>query len=142
MKIARKGLVVAIVVFSFLATVLCTGRWVNVSKKQLRQLKKAASDPQQPLEEQDDLDMENRQGESRAAWSNTKLQSQIQALELKVNSIDTALSYMKPDYRGYEIFLNDELFAEYDVFSMEEIKKVNIFSRLIRTFNFFVWGDV
>ena len=40
------------------------------------------------------------------------------------------------------IFINDELFAQHDVFSMEEIKKVNIFSRLIRSFNFFVWGDV
>jgi D-alanyl-D-alanine carboxypeptidase (penicillin-binding protein 5/6) len=40
------------------------------------------------------------------------------------------------------IFLDDELFAQHDVFSMEEIKKVNIFTRLIRSFNFFVWGDV
>ena len=40
------------------------------------------------------------------------------------------------------IFINDELFSQHDVFSMEEINKVNIFSRLIRSFNFFVWGDV
>jgi D-alanyl-D-alanine carboxypeptidase (penicillin-binding protein 5/6) len=40
------------------------------------------------------------------------------------------------------IFLNDELFAQHDVFSMEKIKKVNIFSSIIRSFNFFVWGDV
>ena len=40
------------------------------------------------------------------------------------------------------IFLNDELFAQHDVFSMEKIKKVNIFSRLIKSLNFFVWGDV
>ena len=40
------------------------------------------------------------------------------------------------------IFINDELFAQHDVFSMEKINKVNIFSRLIRSFNFFVWGDV
>ena len=40
------------------------------------------------------------------------------------------------------IFLNDELFAQHDVFSMEKIKKVNIFSSLIRSFNFLVWGDV
>tara|TARA_B100001964_G_scaffold29853_1_gene30698 strand:+ start:14 stop:1168 length:1155 start_codon:yes stop_codon:yes gene_type:complete len=39
------------------------------------------------------------------------------------------------------IFLNGELFAQHDVFSMEKINKVNIFSRLIRSFNFFVWGD-
>ena len=40
------------------------------------------------------------------------------------------------------IFINDELFSQHDVFSMEKINKVNIFSRLIRSFNFFVWGDV
>ena len=40
------------------------------------------------------------------------------------------------------IFLNDELFVQHDVFSMEKIKKLNIFSRLIKSFNFFVWGDV
>ena len=40
------------------------------------------------------------------------------------------------------IFLNDELFAQHDVYSLEKVKKVNIFSRLIRSFNFFVWGDV
>ena len=40
------------------------------------------------------------------------------------------------------IFLNDKLFAQHDVFSMEKIKKVNIFSRIILSFNFFVWGDV
>jgi D-alanyl-D-alanine carboxypeptidase (penicillin-binding protein 5/6) len=40
------------------------------------------------------------------------------------------------------IFLNDELFTQHDVFSMEKIKKVNIFSRLVRSFNYFVWGDV
>ena len=40
------------------------------------------------------------------------------------------------------IFVNDELLSQYDVFSMEKINKVNILSRLIRSFNFFVWGDV
>ena len=40
------------------------------------------------------------------------------------------------------IFLNNELFAQHDVFSMEKIKKVNIFSRIFKSFNYFVWGDV
>ena len=40
------------------------------------------------------------------------------------------------------IFIDDELFSQHDVFSMEKIKKVNIFSRIIKSFNFFVWGDV
>ena len=40
------------------------------------------------------------------------------------------------------IFLNDELFVQHDVFSIEKIEKVNIFSRIFKSFNFFVWGDV
>ena len=40
------------------------------------------------------------------------------------------------------IFLNNELFAQHDVFSMEKIKKINIFSRIIKSLNFLVWGDV
>ena len=40
------------------------------------------------------------------------------------------------------IFLNDKLLSQHDVYSMEKIKKVNIFSRIIKSFNFFVWGDV
>ena len=41
-----------------------------------------------------------------------------------------------------KIFIDDELFSKHDVFSMEKIKRVNIFSRIIKSFNFFVWGDV
>ena len=40
------------------------------------------------------------------------------------------------------IFLNNELFVQHDVFSIEKIQKVNIFSRIFKSFNFFVWGDV
>ena len=40
------------------------------------------------------------------------------------------------------IFLNNKLFAQHDVFSMEKIKKMNIFSRIIKSLNYFVWGDV
>ena len=40
------------------------------------------------------------------------------------------------------IFINNELFVQHDVFSMEKINKVNIFSRIIKSFNFFIWGDV
>ena len=69
----------------------------------------------------------------------------------KRNSISAYIQYNGPipapiekdDMLGVlNIFINDELFAQHDVFSMEKINKVNIFSRLIRSFNFFIWGDV
>ena len=99
MKIARKVLVVAIVVLSVLATVLCTERWINVSKRQLRQLKKLAADQQQPLEEKKDLGMENRQDIKSKTWNNARLQREVQALQLTANSMDTSITNMKPDFR-------------------------------------------
>ena len=40
------------------------------------------------------------------------------------------------------IFINEELLSKHDVFTLEKIKKVNIFLRIVKSFNFFVWGDV
>jgi len=40
------------------------------------------------------------------------------------------------------IFYKDELINEYDLYANENIKKVNIFSRIIKSINFLIWGDV
>ena len=49
----------------------------------------------------------------------------------------------KGDKLGFiNIFISDELVKKADIFSNEDIKKVNIFSRLIRSLNYLVWGDV
>ena len=39
------------------------------------------------------------------------------------------------------IFYKDELINEYDLYAKESIKKVNIFSRIIKSINYLVWGD-
>jgi serine-type D-Ala-D-Ala carboxypeptidase (penicillin-binding protein 5/6) len=36
----------------------------------------------------------------------------------------------------------DETIEEYDLLAFENIKKLNVFSRLIRSINFLIWGDV
>jgi len=36
----------------------------------------------------------------------------------------------------------DELIEEYDLLAFEDVKKLNIFSRLIKSINFLIWGDV
>jgi serine-type D-Ala-D-Ala carboxypeptidase (penicillin-binding protein 5/6) len=41
-----------------------------------------------------------------------------------------------------KIFYKDEFIEEYDLFAFEDVKKLNIFSRLIRSINFLIWGDV
>ena len=40
------------------------------------------------------------------------------------------------------IYVSGELKKKIDVLSGEEIKKANIFSRLLKSFNFLVWGNV
>ena len=48
---------------------------------------------------------------------------------------DQAIAKLKMVY-------DDELIGEYDLFAKEEIKRLNIFSRLIRSLNYLIWGDV
>ncbi len=41
-----------------------------------------------------------------------------------------------------KVIYNESLIDEYDLLAISEVKKVNIFSRLIRSLNYLIWGDV
>ena len=41
-----------------------------------------------------------------------------------------------------KIIYDDEQIGEYNLFSKKEVKKVNIFSRLMKSLNYLIWGDV
>ena len=41
-----------------------------------------------------------------------------------------------------KIIYDQEPIGEYDLLAIKEVKKVNIFTRLIRSFNYLIWGDV
>ena len=41
-----------------------------------------------------------------------------------------------------KIIYDQEQIGEYDLLALEEVKKVNIFSRLIKSLNYLIWGDV
>jgi serine-type D-Ala-D-Ala carboxypeptidase (penicillin-binding protein 5/6) len=41
-----------------------------------------------------------------------------------------------------KVVYNDELVGEYDLLASEEVKKVNFLSRLIKSVNYLIWGDV
>ena len=41
-----------------------------------------------------------------------------------------------------KIFYDDESIGEYDLLSLKDVKKVNIFSRLMKSINYLIWGDV
>ena len=48
---------------------------------------------------------------------------------------DQKLAKLKLSYK-------DEILDELDIFAIEEVKKVNIFSGLIKSINYLIWGDV
>jgi D-alanyl-D-alanine carboxypeptidase (penicillin-binding protein 5/6) len=49
----------------------------------------------------------------------------------------------KDDVLGkLKVVYKNELIDEYDLFAFEDVKKLNIFSRLVKSINFLIWGDV
>ena len=49
----------------------------------------------------------------------------------------------KDDIVGkFRVFYKDNLINEYNLYATEDIKKVNIFSRILKSINFIIWGDI
>ena len=42
----------------------------------------------------------------------------------------------------FRVVYDDELVGEYDLLATNSIEKVNIFTRLIKSLNYLIWGDV
>ena len=41
-----------------------------------------------------------------------------------------------------KVVYNNELVGEYDLLASQEVKRVNFFSRLLKSINYLIWGDV
>ena len=41
-----------------------------------------------------------------------------------------------------KIIYDEELIGEYDLLASNDVQKVNIFTRLIKSLNYLIWGDV
>ena len=41
-----------------------------------------------------------------------------------------------------KIIYDDEEIGEYELLAFNDVKKVNIFSRLMKSLNYLIWGDV
>ena len=41
-----------------------------------------------------------------------------------------------------KVVYDENIIGEYDLLSLKEVKKVNIFSRLMKSLNYLIWGDV
>jgi len=49
----------------------------------------------------------------------------------------------KDDIVGkFKVFYKDDLINEYNLYASEDIKKINMFSRILKSINFIIWGDV
>tara|TARA_B110000444_G_scaffold128975_1_gene121360 strand:- start:871 stop:1500 length:630 start_codon:yes stop_codon:yes gene_type:complete len=48
---------------------------------------------------------------------------------------DTIIGRLKIAYKN-------ELIEEYDLLAFEDVKRLNVFSRLVKSINFLIWGDV
>ena len=41
-----------------------------------------------------------------------------------------------------KVLFNNELINTYPVYTLNDVKKVNLFSRIIKSINYLIWGDV
>jgi len=41
-----------------------------------------------------------------------------------------------------KIIYDDEQIGEYDLMATKDVKKINVFSRLMKSLNYLIWGDV
>ena len=49
----------------------------------------------------------------------------------------------KDDFVGkFIVYFKDEIINEFNLYASEDVKKVNLFSRIIKSINFLIWGDV
>ena len=69
----------------------------------------------------------------------------------KKNLLKVALKYEGPieapikknDVIGkFRVVYDEELIGEYDLLAAKDVDKVNIFTRLIKSLNYLIWGDV
>ena len=53
----------------------------------------------------------------------------------------TALN-LSLSFATLNVFYDSELVGEYDLLSYKSVKKVNFFSKIMRSLNYLIWGDV
>jgi len=41
-----------------------------------------------------------------------------------------------------KVVYDNELVGEYDLLAYEDVKKINFFSRIFKSINYLIWGDV
>ena len=69
---------------------------------------------------------------------------QKKKLKIKISYEGPIEAPIKKDQKlaKLKIVYDQDLIGEYDLLALEEVKKVNMFSRLLRSLNYLIWGDV
>ena len=84
----------------------------------------------------------NKMTDYGAAWRILRLPSLTDQIFIKAQRIRSLQTNKEQKVAKLKIYLKDDLHSEYDLFASEKVKKVNILSRLFRSLNYLVWGDV
>ena len=69
---------------------------------------------------------------------------QKKSLKVKIEYEGPIEAPIKKDQKvaKLKIIFNDNNIGEYDLLAVKSINKVNIFSRLMKSLNYLIWGDV
>tara|TARA_Y100001970_G_scaffold294129_1_gene447312 strand:+ start:2731 stop:3882 length:1152 start_codon:yes stop_codon:yes gene_type:complete len=70
--------------------------------------------------------------------------AQKKRLKISVNYIGPIEAPIKKDQvvGKLKVVYDENLIGEYDLLTLNEVKRVNIFSRLMKSINYLIWGDV
>ena len=70
--------------------------------------------------------------------------AQKRLLKVSINYIGPVEAPIKKDQiiGKLNISYNENIIGEYDLLAANEVKKVNMFSRLVKSINYLIWGDV
>ncbi len=74
----------------------------------------------------------------------TVKKAQKRLLKVSINYMGPVEAPIKKDQiiGKLNISYNENIIGEYDLLATDDVKKVNIFSRLVKSINYLIWGDV
>ena len=95
-------------------------------------------------------------GKFKTVLNNSKLSDLLKNLNIPIKKVAIELNQeiidkkrssnikLKKDDKiaTLKVVYNDEIVGEFDLLASNNVKKVNLFSRLLKSLNYLIWGDV
>ena len=73
---------------------------------------------------------------------NNEQMTRKEVLTIKLKTLKKRHRELDQKIATLRVVYDQELVGEYDLLSSKEVKKVNFISRLIKSINYLIWGDV